>query len=75
MQQKHFFRTYPTLESCKEGCWRSNEHRDPIKLRNGRWAAMTYHDQWEYERRFGKLPPQPEPEKQPAETEGLDKTM
>lgn len=47
-------RTYPTLKSCKEACFRSPVYRTPVKLKNGRWAAITWIEQAEYERRFKK---------------------
>ncbi len=47
-------RTYPTKESCENACFRSPVRRTPVKLKNGRWAAMTWDEKQEYERRFGK---------------------
>lgn len=43
-------RTYRTFESCELACMRSNQHRDPILLKNGKWAAMTINEQFEYVR-------------------------
>lgn len=43
-------RVFNTFESCEMCCLRSNVHRDPVQLKNGRWAAMTFNEKYEYKK-------------------------